>query len=67
MVILNIIHLLITIKLLILLVRFNKKINEMTNNMNNEDYFIEFDRIRFKLRIYAIISIIMSLFKLIIS
>ena len=67
MVILNIIHLLITIKLLILLVRFNKKINDMTNNMNNEDYFIEFDRIRFKLRIYAIISIIMSLIKLIIS
>ena len=67
MVILNIIHLLITIKLLMLLVKFNKKINEMTNNMNNEDYFIECDRIRFKLRIYAIISIIMSLIKLIIS
>ena len=67
MVIFNIIHLLITIKLLILLVRFNKKINDMTNNMNNEDYFIECDRIRFKLRIYAIISIIMSLIKLIIS
>ena len=66
MVIFNIIHLLITIKLLILLVRFNKKIKEITNNTDNEDYFIECDKIRYKLRVYAIISIIMLLIKLLI-
>ena len=66
MVVFNIIHLLITVKILILLVRFNRKINEMPNNMNTEDYFIECDKIRYKLRVYAIISIIMLLIKLLI-
>ena len=37
----------------------------MPNNMNTEDYFIECDKIRYKLRVYAIISIIMSFIKLI--
>ena len=60
----NFIHLLITVKILILLVRFNRKINEMPNNMNTEDYFIGCDKIRYKLRVYAIISIIMSCIKL---
>ena len=35
----------------------------MPNNMNTEDYFIECDKIRYKLRVYAIISIIMLLIK----